>query len=436
MKKFILLILIAAMFSCSSDDDNSSAAIVGVTIGTQIWQNKNLDVITYRDGTPIPQVTDQIEWLNLTTGAWCYYKHESSNGTTYGKLYNWYAVAGIHDNDPSTPNKILAPKGWHIPSDAEWSTLITFLGGNNVAGEKMKDTSLWAPNSSTTTSNSSGFSALPGGYLGWGQSATNEFYNIGYEGYWWSTTLLSSTINNSSGVINNSSGVISYKIMYNQNSAEQIEVPIKYGYSVRCIKDETPSTQPVSVTLGTQTWQTTNLNVITYSDGTPIPQVTTPSELNNLTIGAWCYYDNDPTNGILYNWFAVAGIHDNDPTTPNKTLVPEGWHIPTNAEWTTLSNFLGGTTEAGGKMKDTKTYFPYWFYPNIGATNEIGFSGLPGGALTTNGFINKGSNGYWWSSTEIGMSGAFAIGLSSWNSNLDFLNYYKTNFLSVRCLRD
>ena len=85
-----------------------------VTIGTQIWQSTNLDVTTYRDGTPIPQVTDPTQWANLTTGAWCYYNNDPANGTIYGKLYNWYAVAGIHDTDPSTPNKILAPQGWHV----------------------------------------------------------------------------------------------------------------------------------------------------------------------------------------------------------------------------------------------------------------------------------------------------------------------------------
>ena len=218
-----------------------------------------------------------------------------------------------------------------------------------------------------------------------------------------------------------------------------VRTAVLLGLTVLCVMTFSCNKKIEKVRIGGAVWMKKNLDTDVFADGEKIPEVKDDKEwekFGNEGKPAWCYYDNDPTNGILYNWFAVVGIHDNDPTTPNKTLAPEGWHIPTNAEWTTLSNFLGGTTEAGGKMKDTKTYFPYWFYPNIGATNEIGFSGLPGGALTTNGFINKGSNGYWWSSTEIGMSGAFAIGLSSWNSNLDFLNYYKTNFLSVRCLRD
>jgi hypothetical protein len=114
------------------------APLPNVTIGTQIWSSTNLDLTTYRDGTPIPQVTDPTQWTNLTTGAWCYYNNDPANGAIYGKLYNWYAVVGIHDNDPNTPNKILAPTGWHVPTDTEWTTLTTFLGGESIAGGKIQ----------------------------------------------------------------------------------------------------------------------------------------------------------------------------------------------------------------------------------------------------------------------------------------------------------
>ena len=99
-----------------------------VVIGAQKWKSKNLDVAFYRNGDAIPQVTDDAEWAALTTGAWCYYNNDSTLGKTYGKLYNWYAV-----NDP----RGLAPRGWHIPSDAEWTTLETTLGGSSAAGWKM-----------------------------------------------------------------------------------------------------------------------------------------------------------------------------------------------------------------------------------------------------------------------------------------------------------
>jgi len=141
-------------------------------------------------------------------------------------------------------------------------------------------------------------------------------------------------------------------------------------------------------------WSTSNLDVSTYQNGDVIPQVTDANVWNTLTTGAWCYYNNDPANGAiygkLYNWYAV-----NDP----RGLAPQGWHIPTIAEWTTLANTLGGATVAGGKLKTTGT--STWNSPNTGATNEIGFSALPGGYRFPWGSflaINKDCN--FWSSTQ------------------------------------
>lgn len=183
----VFIISLFAFYSCSSDENSSNNSnIEFVTIGTQIWQSKNLDVETYRDGTPIPQVTDPSQWANLTTGAWCYYNNDPANNAIYGKLYNWYAVAGIHDNDPSTPNKILAPQGWHIPSDAEWTQLTDFLGGELVAGGKMKSTGtlqagtgLWESPNETAT-NESGFTGLPAGY----RDINGAFVHIGLLTTW------------------------------------------------------------------------------------------------------------------------------------------------------------------------------------------------------------------------------------------------------------
>lgn len=161
-----------------------------INIGTQTWMAKNLDVATYNDGTPIPQVTDPSAWVNLTTGAWCYNNNDPANGTKYRKLYNWYAVAGIHDNDPNTPNKTFAPIGWHVPTDGEWTTLADYLGGANVAGGKMKAIADWiSPNSLSANeaaeiaTNSSGFTGLPGG------SRSNGYFGgIGTSSTWWSSS--------------------------------------------------------------------------------------------------------------------------------------------------------------------------------------------------------------------------------------------------------
>jgi uncharacterized protein (TIGR02145 family) len=106
-----------------------------VNIGTQIWTTTNLNVDTYSDGTPIPQVTNPTAWTNLTTGAWCYYNNDPALGAIYGKLYNWYAAVGIYDAaslaDP-TLRKNLAPTGYHIPTDPEWTTLTAVGSGLNA----------------------------------------------------------------------------------------------------------------------------------------------------------------------------------------------------------------------------------------------------------------------------------------------------------------
>ena len=191
-----------------------------VTIGTQVWATVNLDVTTYRDGTTIPQVTDPTQWSNLSTGAWCYYNNNSSSGTTYGKLYNWYAVAGIHDADPNTPNKVLAPTGWHVPTDSEWTTLTTTLGGTSVAGGKMKVTTLWnSPNTNAT--NSSSFTGLPGAL----RTKVGTFLIIGSYGFWWSSTQYYGTYAWNRGLNH-----------YNGN-ADSGDNNMEYGLSVRCFKD-------------------------------------------------------------------------------------------------------------------------------------------------------------------------------------------------------
>jgi uncharacterized protein (TIGR02145 family) len=204
-------------------DFEKTGIIPSVAIGSQIWSTTNLDVTSYRDGTPIPQVTDPSAWANLTTGAWCYYNNNSANGTTYGKLYNWYAVAGIHDNDPSTPNKFLAPTGWHVPSDAEWAVLIDYLGGESVAGGKMKETGTthWqSPNTGAT--NQSGFTGLPGGY----RSYDGIFNDVMINGNWWSSSEGSS-----------SNVAWTRYLHYNDTFAGFVTFNKIGGFSVRLVKD-------------------------------------------------------------------------------------------------------------------------------------------------------------------------------------------------------
>jgi len=197
-----------------------------VQICNQVWTAKNLDVSHYRNGDIIPQVTDPTTWANLTTGAWCYYNNDAANGPIYGKLYNWYAV-----NEP----RGLAPIGYHVPSDIEWSTVINCLGGDSVAGGAMKEAGLihWGnPNTGYIGgSNSSGFTALPGGIrvqYGYNSQAVLSpglFGNIHSDGVWWTST------------DTNSPSAWSYDMPYESNGTGRSDFNKAVGISVRCIKD-------------------------------------------------------------------------------------------------------------------------------------------------------------------------------------------------------
>jgi uncharacterized protein (TIGR02145 family) len=197
------------------------------TIGTQIWMTINLDVTTYRDGTVIPQVTDPTAWGNLTTGAWCYYNNDSANGSVYGKIYNWYAVAGIYNAASLTDSSLrkqIAPTGYHVPSYSEYTTFTTFLGSGS--GGKMKEagTSHWAsPNTGAT--NSSGFTALPTGERSYDGSG---FYWIGQYGYLWSSSL---------GTPQGASTAWGCRLDSNSTNPNFGEYYITTGLYVRCIKD-------------------------------------------------------------------------------------------------------------------------------------------------------------------------------------------------------
>ena len=197
--------------SCGDVMDIDGNVYPTIIIGTQCWMQKNLNVSQYRNGDPIPQVTSYSQWQSLTTGAWCYAENNTANGTVYGKLYNWYAI-----NDP----RGLAPQGYHLPSDEEWTTLTTQLGGESVAGGVMKAGSYWTnPNNGAT--NSSGFTGLPGGlrYSDGSLSAT------GYTGAWWTSS--------QQDISNAWSREIGNLYIFVQRIGRQKTE----GHSVRCIKD-------------------------------------------------------------------------------------------------------------------------------------------------------------------------------------------------------
>jgi uncharacterized protein (TIGR02145 family) len=203
MKKVSLIFILLIGFGCISYAQT-------VTIGTQVWMTKNLDVATFRNGDPIPQAKTNEEWHKAGVNqqpAWCYYDNNRKNGKKYGKLYNWYAV-----ND----SRGLAPTGWHIPSDAEWTTLENQLGDD--AGKKMKSTSGWNENGNGT--NTSGFLGLPGGY----RNFNGPFNLIGGNGTWWSSTEYDAGFAWYRSLV--------YSSVNRSMSGSKID-----GFSVRCLRD-------------------------------------------------------------------------------------------------------------------------------------------------------------------------------------------------------
>ena len=189
-----------------------------------------------------------------------------------------------------------------------------------------------------------------------------------------------------------------------------------------------------TIKIGTQEWMKENLKTRRYRDGSEIPNITQDAIWINLSIGAYCDFNNDVNNaaiyGRLYNWYAVM-----DP----RNVCPGGWHVPSLSEWDILINTLGGEDIAGGKMKSTGTLQNrdgQWNFPNTGATNTSGFSGLPGGTRFDAGdFRDLYSFGHWWSSVG-GGGHAWSPRLQDNNTIVEKYNNYATLGHSVRCVRD
>jgi len=246
--------------------------------------------------------------------------------------------------------------------------------------------------------------------------------------------------------IANGEGYLNFRVTGSPLTGGKAVFPLRFGgrscnFEVDVKPLEIRQGQPITdkdgntyktVYIGTQQWMAKNLKVSKYNDGTIIPNITDNTQWLNLTSGAWCYYDNNAANnakyGKLYNWYAVS------PTTNgNKNICPTGWHVPTDAEWWVLTDYLGGVT--GGKLKEVGT--TNWYSPNTDATNTSLFTGLPGGFRGSNGEYNYvGFNGYWWSSSENFTNYAWYRSLYFNSEDTRRSNDYKMNGFSVRCLRD
>lgn len=209
-------------FSCgtSTVSDTDGNVYNTVLINQQCWMRSNLRVGRYRNGTSIPNTTGSTAWSQTNTsftGSWCNYNNSTTNGTTYGRLYNGYAVADVRG---------LCPSGWHVPSDAEWTNLTTYLGGESWAGAALKSMSQlptvggWtAPNTNAT--NSSGFTGLAGGY----RVTNGGFFAVSDYGGWWSSSTAGTGL------------AWARLLWYGSSSVDRASYDQRFGFSVRCIKD-------------------------------------------------------------------------------------------------------------------------------------------------------------------------------------------------------
>lgn len=216
----------------AAQSTKNETSVPSVTIGTQTWMKRNLDVVTFRNGDTIPQAASDSAWMAAAeneTPAWCYYNNDPANGAVYGRLYNWFALKDTRG---------LAPLGWHLPSDKEWTEMVfeldsvakqQYIGGAESvnAGPMLKTAEGWKEDA-VEANNSSGFTALPGGYrVHWNiEKTAAPFYAIGESANWWSSTPTAGT----DAWLRN--------VFYKNNQVKKYFFNRGYGFSVRCIKGE------------------------------------------------------------------------------------------------------------------------------------------------------------------------------------------------------
>ena len=218
------------------------------------------------------------------------------------------------------------------------------------------------------------------------------------------------------------------QVSFSARSADYLNPALTYG----SVTDQEGNSY-ATIVIGAQEWMAENLRTATYANGDTIPNVTDAGQWAGSTTGAWCHYEHgaayDIPFGKLYNWYAAVDA---------RNVCPTGWHAATEQEWITLADYLGGTDVAGGKMKSTGTIGSgngLWIEPNTDATNESGFSALPGGSCSFDGaFYSNGSSGHWWSPT--GGSVTAYRQLVTWFGSIEGSGASQTLGYSVRCVRD
>ena len=391
-----------------------------VNIGNQNWMAENLNVDKFRNGEKIPQAKSAKEWSEMKGPKWCYYNFDHTNGEKYGKLYNWEAI-----RDP----RGITPKGWHVPTDKEWSELFNFYYNQDKFSveNKLKSIDGWNTDESGYRggNNESGFNGLPAGkcqqFYGTSQGAT--FFTE-----WWSSSLASY-----------GSG-FTYKIPSEYNDFVIQHSNLDDGHSIRCIEDKPTNIIKIdglkAVKINDQIWLVDNLNVSKFSNGEIISQAKNFNDwkkyCDNKT-PAWCFYDfkdeNGKKYGKIYNYYAVSDI---------RNIAPVGWRIPKPIDWDKMIESIGGSEDAGTKMKINSSFKNDW------ATNSSEFGALAGGELEGSNmsfpsFTLENWGTGWWSDYGIYDNDRIYFSISKSSSGIrrdydDPLNKYRG--LYVRCIKN
>jgi uncharacterized protein (TIGR02145 family) len=407
-------------------DPRDGIEYITVKIGNQIWMAENLAFLPYILYNP-----DQSSYEEPMAYVYDLYDGDdesavySDSWKTYGTLYNW------------TMAQEVCPDGWRLPSLNDWEILENEVGGKSIAGKALKEegTAHWlTPNGGT---NSSGFTALPGGFV---YTNASKYADQGKVGLWWTSDEYSS------------SEAYRRDLSYNQFDLGKHTILKSHGYSVRCIKeavdgetmiDSRDGTEYRIVTIGNQVWMAENLAYIPFNENVNYPtDQLDPDEVMQKIPRYYVYNhyyphrknvfkeENFKTYGVLYNWYAA------------ENACPSGWHLPSNEEWIILGESAGGKTVSGKKLKATGN--EYWWEYATPVDNSTGFSALPGGFVNAydKEYKTIGMHGYWWTSTEYGTTSAagktsaMRRDLSYNQTDLGEHDSPKTFGYSIRCVKD
>ena len=444
----------------NTEPDNvsdQSADSITVLPANQFNPNINYSSITdFRDGKIYKTVligtqTWMAENLNFETeNSYCY-NDVPSNCETYGRLYTWatamdsagvYSMAGAGCGhgaicNATTSVRGVCPEGWHLPTQVEWKTLLATAGGGSTAGTKLKSTSGWCYGSDDY-----GFSALPTGF----RIANGTYFNQGSGVGFWSAT-------------NNNDSAWYVYLSCSFKSADMYKGDKYAAQSVRCLRDTPRDNQsgvPDQGDAGQESGSSTVEGAVTdFRDGKIYKTVLIGTQtwmaenLNFETENSYCYNDvpsNCETYGRLYTWAAAmdsAGVYsmagalcgDNvscNPITSVRGVCPEGWHLPSLAEWNALITAVKESSSfaAGTSLKSSSGW-----YNGFGA-NDFGFSALPAGSRGEESYGGQGLFAYFWSTTEYNSFYVYSLELGHNYNVAELIFNSKWLGFSVRCLKD